>query len=129
MTDVEMVLQGQVDMDLVINCEVHTYHIEPNLSAPRQFEEILVRNCDLTRVDVLAQEIRKLIISAILATDMSFHFSLTTEFKNHAGQSAASILLTLPRSSMLPVLGSDYLLVAGGCDCSHPPAMLINAVL
>ena len=31
------------------------------------------------------QEIRKLIISAILATDMSFHFSLTTEFKNHAG--------------------------------------------
>jgi len=31
------------------------------------------------------QEIRKLIISAIMATDMSFHFSLTTEFKNHAG--------------------------------------------
>ena len=31
------------------------------------------------------QEIRKLIMSAILATDMSFHFSLTTEFKNHAG--------------------------------------------
>ncbi|DBB04290.1 TPA: hypothetical protein ACH3X1_012787 [Trebouxia sp. C0004] len=33
----------------------------------------------------LRQEIRKLIISAIMATDMSFHFSLTTEFKNHAG--------------------------------------------
>lgn len=29
------------------------------------------------------QEIRKTIIAAILATDMSAHFSLTTDFKNH----------------------------------------------
>ena len=31
----------------------------------------------------MLQEIRKLVISGILATDMSFHFSLTTEFNNH----------------------------------------------
>lgn len=31
----------------------------------------------------MSQEIRKTVIAAILATDMSVHFSLTTEFKNH----------------------------------------------
>lgn len=52
------------------------------------------------------QEIRKLIISAILATDMSFHFSLTTEFKNHAGMMTCVPLLgTLPSAvaAVLPV--------------------------
>lgn len=50
------------------------------------------------------QEIRKLIISAILATDMSFHFSLTTEFKNHAGMTNLFALLgTLRWAAVLPV--------------------------
>ena len=40
----------------------------------------------------VVQEIRKLIISAIMATDMSFHFSLTNDFKNHAGAPSTSCL-------------------------------------
>lgn len=37
------------------------------------------------------QELRKIVIGAILATDMSFHFSLTTEFKNHVDFSHKSL--------------------------------------
>ena len=47
----------------------------------------------------LLQELRKLIISAILATDMSYHFSLTTEFKNHG---KPSMVTSVDRASMLP---------------------------
>ena len=49
-------------------------------------------------MQLLLQELRKLIISAILATDMSYHFSLTTEFKNHGKTFHGRLLL---RVSML----------------------------
>ena len=57
------------------------------------------------------QEIRKLIISAILATDMSFHFSLTTEFKNHGGGSSPLLLLVC-HCIQAVVLCSAFLLKA-----------------
>ena len=39
--------------------------------------------CTLSMMPAGVQEIRKIVIGTILATDMSFHFSLTTEFRSH----------------------------------------------
>ena len=51
---------------------------------------------------LLLQELRKLIISAILATDMSYHFSLTTEFKNHGKDSMVASVEGVHDTPMLP---------------------------
>eukprot|EP00891_Asterochloris_glomerata_P009655 jgi/Astpho2/9655/gw1.00146.70.1_t len=71
------------------------------------------------------QELRKLIISAILATDMSYHFSLTTEFKNHGEHGGCAFSIEKEEDRLLLIKA-----IIHAADISNPVRPFhVNCVL